>query len=488
MPHRPPALSVAGPAGFAVVHHTVLLCAASVAVVVCLAVVAAPAHASSPALSREPAPARAARPAADVRQTYEPSNRQLANPDRGFYRYTETHALADGSGWQALDVATLEAWRTQEQVTLAYRIFYLERFADGAPLEQGLLEGVRADLAAARTAGVRLVVRFAYSADTAADAPAAAVVRHIRQLAPVLNAERDVIAVLQAGFVGRWGEWYYSEHFASDPERPWLLSEADWAARGEVLRTLLAETDPQLAVQVRYAEIARRLLADQPGATRARVGLHDDCFVGSADDMGTFRDPGDRSWLADVSRSSPVGGETCAVHEPRSLWSTAQTELVDYHYSFLNRDYHPDVLASWGSAALAQVQQRLGYRIRLVEATLPAAVDPGSPLRVRLELTNDGYAAPFRHRPAYLVLAGSDETHALELPLDLRDVRPGETTSVTTEVLAPSAAGRYAVSLAFPDPSPRLAERPAFAVRLANVGVWNPVTGRNFLRHSVTVG
>ena len=30
---------------------------------------------------------------------------------------------------------------------------------------------------------------------------------------PVLNASADTISELQAGFIGRWGEWYYTANF-----------------------------------------------------------------------------------------------------------------------------------------------------------------------------------------------------------------------------------------------------------------------------------
>ena len=47
------------------------------------------------------------------------------------------------------------------------------------------------------------------------------------------------------------------------------------------------------------------------------------------------------------------------------------------------------------------------------------------------------------------------------------------------------AAGRYALSLALPDPG--LADRPEYAIRLANEDAWDEETGRNDLQHAVTV-
>lgn len=411
----------------------------------------------------------------------------VANPDRGMYHYTETHYRSDGSGYTPLDVNQLQRWRTNEGVTMVYRVFYLEAFTTRDQLDATYLQAVRTDLASARAAGVRLVVRFAYSDSTSADASPARVLGHIQQLAPVLNASADVISVLQAGFIGRWGEWYYSDSFASNHDQPWQLSAADWTARGSVLQTLLSSTSPDIKVQVRYPAIAQRLLASSPVAVRNRVGIHDDCFLASDDDYGTFSSVSDRAWLAEQTRTSPMGGETCAVNAPRSQWASAGTELSTYHWSFLNADYHPDVLGSWGAEGRAEAARRLGYRLRLDSLTLPEKVNPGGTTALTLTLTNEGYAAPLRPRPARLILASPAGTHTVTLPLDVRTLAPGQHTNVTMSLTAPSLEGTYALYLVLPDASSRLAADPAYAVRLANADTWNGSTGWNDLHQTLTV-
>ncbi|HET7398010.1 MAG TPA: DUF4832 domain-containing protein [Intrasporangium sp.] len=416
-----------------------------------------------------------------VSRTFSPSTAVIANPDRGLYHYTETHSRVDGSGYAPLDAAVAARWRTQEGVTLVYRVFYLERFVGTDGLSAAYLSQVRADLAAARAAGVKLVVRFAYSADSSHDAPADRVITHVRALAPVLNANADVIATLQAGFIGRWGEWYYSDNFASDPARPWLLSDADWEARDTVLRTLLEATSPSLFVQVRSPSIKQRLLAGAPSAVAARVGIHDDCFLAGTDDYGTFATSEDRTWLRAQTQTVPMGGETCVVNTPRTQWSSASSELAAYHWSYLNADYRPEVMSSWGAAGLDEVRRRLGYRLRLTTVTLPRAAVAGGTLSGQVGLLNDGYAAPFRARPAKLVLRSADGSYGYAIPLDVRTLAPGvaRTTSFTVPVSV--RPGAYRVLLSLPDPSPTLAAKPAYAIQLANQGTWDAQTGWNTL-------
>jgi len=448
------------------------------------AVVPAPARPAGPAQAA--VPARPAGPAQVVTRSYAASNEVIANPDRGFTHYTETHYLPDGSGYTPLDAAQLIGWRTREQVTVVYRIFYLEKFATQDSIDPAYLSLVAADLATARAAGVKLIVRFAYTQSSGADATPARVVAHIGQLAPVLNASADVIAALQAGFIGQWGEWYYTDHFASDPTRPWDLSPADWAARASVLHALLDATDPTITVQVRYPTIKQHLIAaDDPQA--ARIGIHDDCFVASPDDEGTFTGDADRQWLADQTRSVPMGGETCAVDPPRSQWPSAAADLAAYHWTFLNADYNTDVLRSWGTDALTEAARRLGYRLRLTDSAVPAAAPAGTPMTVHLTLTNDGYAAPVAQRPAQLILRSATATYRLPLPLDVRTVQPGSVVTVSASITAPPSPGLYHLYFALPDPAAVLAATPAYAIQLADTGTWDPADGWNDLQQSVQV-
>ncbi|MEV4346857.1 DUF4832 domain-containing protein [Actinoplanes sp. NPDC049596] len=391
--------------------------------------------------------------------TYAASAASIANPGRGFFTYTETHF---GSYTPLVD-ADLAAARVNQARSLVYRIFYLEKYQAVDQISAADLALVRADFAAARTAGVKLIVRFAYASESDADAPEARVLKHIAQLGPILKAGADVITAVQAGFVGRWGEWYYSRNFGTE-------GTPDWTSRGHVLAALLAATAPSTVVQVRTPAIKRRLAPDV-----ARVGVHDDCFLAGTDDYGTFTGD-DAAWLA--SSAVLVGGETCDV-SARSAWPNARAEMARYHWTYLNPSFNTDVLDSWGAAGRAEADRRLGYRIRLVKAVLPTAARAGSRVTATITLVNDGYAAPVANRPVRLIVG----SRSVVVNTDVRTWTPGKLITLKVSFIA--ASGAYALSL--PDPAATLAAKPAYAIQLANPQVWNPATGRNSLGRSLTV-
>lgn len=428
----------------------------------------------------------------------------IANPARGWYHHTETHSYPDGSGWTPLDRGELTALRARG-VTQILRVVYLERYV-GADLDPVVLAALDADFAVARAAGVTVILRFAYAQGGGAppvppygDAPVERVLAHISQLTPLLRANTDVIAALQQGFIGLWGEGYYTDHFVADPADPSVVTDADWAKRTRVVEALLAALPADRAVQVRTM-LAKQRALNRPsgtagalsaaeawgGSNAARIGHHNDCFLASPDDFGTFQsDPLtlDQDYLAQETKYLPMGGETCAVNAPRSSWPSAAAELQRYHFSFLNEDYNRDVLQSWGQDGIDAVSRRLGYRLVLESSRV---VD-GPAAMVSITLRNDGWAAPYNPRPVRIVLSGPQRDITVPVPVDARTWAAGQ--RVTLDVpLGTVPPGDYRVSLALPAAEPSVAADSRFAIRLANLGTWDASTGRNDLGQVVRVG
>jgi hypothetical protein len=410
----------------------------------------------------------------------------FANPERGFYAVSETTA----SSYESLSQTTLQNLRTQSAISLVFRQWYLDSFV-GADLTQAFLDKVAGDFSVIRQAGMKAVLRFAYTAsDTKpyGDASKARVLGHIAQLKPILFANSDVIAALQAGFIGAWGEWYYTDTFGDNG----TVSAAQWADRQDVVNALLDALDLERPIQLRtpaykqhfYGMAALTSTEAFTGVAKARVGHHDDCFVADATDMGTYGDvTADKAYLAAENLYLPQGGETCAT-STYSTWSNASQDLASMHWSFLNRDYHPDVLTSWG-ANLDIAKRKLGYRLSLISGSYSGVARIGGQFSATFSLRNDGYAAPFNPRGLNLILRNTSlgTVYIAKLPDDPRRFTPGATTIISHTFCLPGdlVAGTYAYFLSLPDPVPALAARPEYAIRLANASVWDATTGWNNL-------
>lgn len=430
----------------------------------------------------------------------EDTSTTLSNPERGFFQYSETHYLSDNTGHVALDAEAMASDRTSLGRTLVFRYLFVEKWRTVDTISQTYLDLLAADLAAARTAGVKLILRFAY-ADSGtvspynSDTTPARTTGHIEQLAPVLNDYADVIFAVEAGFVGTWGEWYYSDNFGSDTGQPWVLNGTDWTNRQSVVEALLNGLDERIFILLRFPGTKDHFYP-HPSAAPAtrRIGWHNDSFLGPFEDNGTYTSFTDmdvtdtRAYVAFevFARALPNGGESAQTNAPDSEWTNALSELIARGFVFLNPLYHPDVLSSWG-ANIDIAKRRLGYRLVGAEVRSQETVAPGGTLRVELDVSNDGFACPNSPRTVHFVLAGSTRLNFV-VPVDIRGLMPGEDYTLWAELPVPSslAEGEYDLALWLPDRDPSLSIRPEYSIRLANSGVWDASAGYNVLR-TVTV-
>ncbi|KGQ21213.2 hypothetical protein THFILI_02015 [Thermus filiformis] len=402
----------------------------------------------------------------------------MVNPERGF-RYSLDDLI------QQADPATLADFRARG-TSLVYAYARLDPYRE-QDLPPEFLDGLRQALARVRAAGMKVILRFAYNLgpypDPEPDASRERILAHIRQLTPTLRENADVIAWLHAGFIGAWGEWHSSTHGL----------DRDLEAKRAVLQALLEALPRDRSVLLRYPKDLRAFFPEPlteerafTGEDQARVGFHNDCFLSSDSDMGTYWPPEtreeDQAYLAQTTRFVPVGGETCAPYPPLQACPVALEEMARLHFSELNLAYHPEVVEYWRrEGCLEEIRKRLGYRLVLEEAELPQALVPGGALEVRVRLRNEGFAPPVNPRPLYLVLSGPQEV-VFPLEQDPRRWYPGA-HAFTARVPLPDGLppGRYRLALWLPDPYPSLRDDPRYSLRFANQGVWDGARGWNVL-------
>jgi hypothetical protein len=408
--------------------------------------------------------------------TFADSDEDFLNPERGYY--AGMNLLSPGGALELRDRGH----------TLAIAQVQLDEYRFG-DIDSQLLATIDAGFDGVRAAGIKVILRFKYNSAQTDDAPKETMLRHIEQLAPILEANSDVIAVLQAGFIGAWGEWHGST-FGLDNDED----------RGDILMALLDALPASRSVQVRRPVFKERLIGGPvsdarafDGSPMARVGHHNDCFLASDSDYGTYDAPVDEwhQWTASDTRFTPMGGETCALYEPRTNCAASLEVMASHHWSYLNSQYNVAVLDGWEEGGCGgDVRRGLGYRLSLQRVAHSQSVAPGGLLALEIDLVNRGFAAMYNERPVYIVLTGGGERHTARLDgADPRRWQPGTAISLATRLRLPAdlEPGSYAVSLWLPDADPSLAADTRYSVRLASDGVWSAETGENVLVHDLLV-
>ena len=236
---------------------------------------------------------------------------------------------------------------TQRLVVVLYNLYNYKTKA----LSDKMLQGFDEDMQVLRDKGFKCVLRFAYSESDKKDATREQVLAHIAQLKPHWRSNADVIYVLQAGFVGEWGEWYYSANFGNKTQH----LNAD---RRAVLEALIEACPEDRFLQVRYPLIKTEYLGDEQPLTaetafttdaRARIGHHNDAFLNDYGNDGTYGrdddetddDPVLRAYIAAETLYVPNGGESNVESGTMAeeVYAQAEAEMSEYHWSFCGAEY-----------------------------------------------------------------------------------------------------------------------------------------------------
>ena len=388
-------------------------------------------------------------PAQDVREIiYEESLDDFPNPERGFYH---ARSLTEPQNYDIRG----------ENLTLVYGKVIADNFRD-KPFSEDFLQAIQKGFDEVRKNGIKVNPRVAYNygphpgakARYGDDASLNIVMTHISQLKPLWIKNKDVINVLDAGFIGGWGEWHTSANqLDSLPNQ-----------RAILFAILDALPKDRMVVQ-RYPGIKRAIFTGSEinddslltrdrafdGSNRARIGHLNDCFLSSPVDVGTYRHR-DQEWTVErelnfigtESQFVPYGGETCRL-DPRGECNNAVPEMTKLHINYLNLDYNKKVLNRWKEqGCFDEIRRRLGYRFVLVSAQLPQQLNPGKEFNLMFKIRNVGFGELFNPRNIEIVLinntTGSEKVTILnEEP---RFWGAGKTTKVNTSLSIPAILKR----------------------------------------------
>src|SRR5919199_1883944 len=412
---------------------------------------------------------------------YEGSQENFANPERGWYDQYD----------RSLSLNALRALR-RRNITLVRRYYRIDKYRD-RPLPQSYLDNMTRDMKNMRKAGLKTIIRFAYNWGDGPDAPLGRILSHIDQVKPILLANYDVITLVEAGFIGYWGEWHSSSHNL----------HTNTEAKKKVVERLLTSLPPQRMVALRYPKDKKAIYNNSNpispeqaynGNPQSRTGHHNDCFLAAADDWGTYpkgAEEAEKRYLEQDNRYLVQEGETC---NP-SIFSGCPTALKDLQrlrWDALNLKFHLKVLDRWKrEGCYEEIGRRLGYRFRLIRSEIQDRARPGSRFRLKIQLVNEGWGKLYNPRRIEIVLrhTRTGKKYYLKVNQDPRLWLSGQTIEITSQHDLPDSmpSGDYAVLLNLPDPEPQLYPRKDYAIRLANKDVWEKTTGYNSLLKTVSI-
>lgn len=459
-----------------------------------------------------------------VTASFSPDNStDFPNPERGWYIYAAYNGglLASPSTWQS-EVGAVKNNSYGAPLTLVFGYTSLANYA-GSDITSSALSNLDTNLAYMRTAGTKAIIRFHYGSSMSTPAASPSLARmqaHMEQIKPILAKYRDVIYLVQTGFIGNYGEWWFTNNGTSSTDADSKSSKR--TVQNAVLSMVPSEipvaTTCLYCTQEDWFPTVLSSAAAFNGSNLARTAFHNDCFMASANDQYQFPGTGtvndftfnkgalsQRTYIAAQSEFVPYGGETCAGSAQRLASSGGSdnaglsggilNEGPRYHLAYLNRAYYTGFMNQWSSeGTLSRVSRSIGYRFQFDSISHTDSVARGSAITVNVNMRNVGWARIYSARPLRVVLTNGSQTITGTSTTLLRQL-PSQASSSTTvavpiSIPASATAGRWAVSLEMPDIY-STTQSNAFKIRPANANngsqSWDPSSYRFITGTSINI-
>ena len=192
------------------------------------------------------------------------------------------------------------------------------------------------------------VIRFAYDPNyggkTNAEPSLSMIEEHIKQLSIIINKHLDTLTAIEAGMLGPWGEMHTSKIASNENKalvfKYWLENTKDIPVLGRTPIALFTYFNKTLDEMEKYKI--------NKGDKGSRLGIFNDCYLSSDNDVGTYRINRTRevNWLSNQNQNLPFGGETCGMHKMSDA-DNCLPEMRLLCLSYLNIEYFPDVYQKW---------------------------------------------------------------------------------------------------------------------------------------------
>lgn len=432
--------------------------------------------------------------AEEANSYFQESLEELNNPERGFYEPVGYEMKVSGN--QILDLK-------YNLIHLRVGIGAFSKAVNGSedlPFTQDMLDALDGTLKNVKKNGGSVIIRFAYDDfDGTKDLEPSMdmMLLHITQLKSVFEQNKDVIAYVELGFFGPWGEMHSSEICTTDNV-------------SIVLDAMLEAVPEDITIGVRtpryyakWANLERKELhldITQKGTDAYRVGLYNDGYLGSETDLGTFSNREiETAWLSNQARHTFYGGEVVANRaegEPLNTVAYMSQEAFKTHTTYLNLYWNNTVIDSWkkeiyqgedaryqGQSGYTYVANHLGYRYVLRQCQMDSQVRQGQSFNLDMNIENVGFANLINDKKVSVLLEGVNNTYEIVTDIDPRTWNSKELTNVKKQIMLPDniATGEYKVYFRISKYGDYTSDNNYQCIQFANDGIWKETIGANEL-------
>ncbi|ORX78284.1 hypothetical protein BCR32DRAFT_282433 [Anaeromyces robustus] len=365
------------------------------------------------------------------------------------------------------------------------------------------------------------VVRFAYHPNFSDinhtyEPSIETILHHQEKLGKLLSNYTDVIAVVECGLLGMYGEMHTSYVYDES-----VFTKNMNKTISKWLEVLPKSINVSVRQPIFYCDWKGININDidkdinSPSDKGYRVGIFNDGYFGSETDLGTYVNRSKEvKWISNQAKHTLFGGEFGGPDSKSKLANSFENilnEIFSTHTSYLNLDYYEGTLDNIkkakytsssdkkykGQTGMVYIQNHLGYRYVVKNVSITRSIGKNDSFGLMVKIANVGFANIIKPTELIIILKNTNTKTTYKFPLSdsslkkevLQNGNPNNWYSKTentfkVEFKLPSnvPTGNYNVYLRLANDKSSSGNN-GYPIRFANEGnnVWDSSLGANYL-------
>ncbi len=418
---------------------------------------------------------------------YNESIKNINNPDQGFYR--PIYVMMTESG-VTYDKSILSGSNQLYHLRVDISAFSKVSNNDvDKVLTEDALIGLEELLNFVKENGKNVIVRFAYdpgfSGKSNMEPALEMIIKHIKQVCPVLNKFESTITAIETGLIGPWGEMHTST--IANAENIFHIIETFLNSTNNL--HILTRTPKMICnyLGITINDIENFVVESTSKAYR--LGIYNDGYLGSENDLGTYINrEKEIEFLSKLTNHIAFGGEVVVPGSTLHNIDVCLPEMFKLNLSYLNKKWNNEVINKWentyytsdcgddkiyyGQTAFTYIENHMGYRFVLKKSTFEYS-DKFDKFNVKLSLENVGFGNLNKSKSAKLLFV--DENGEIKLSRQMSDFVGNENIEFSTTLDLEN--GKYKVYLCIY--GDEVDGKTLYNLQFSNEDIWNDELGAN---------
>ena len=426
----------------------------------------------------------------------EESKEVLRNPDRGFYKLVQIELNKGKEDFNGFKGEIKNIAKEYADVSLiSFQLSLKQYVASNLDLTDNKIEEINKYFSIMRENGYQVIFRVVYDSkgDNNPEPDFQTILRHIEQLKSVYEKNEDIIFVVEAGYLGSYGEWHDGKY------------DKDKEKRNQVVNKLLKCIPESIQISLRKPSFIEDYIGNNQTVTKinafsndeiARLGLHNDGYLASETDLGTYnKSEREESllWQGKQTLYTLFGGEC---QNKDSIYTNLNNAIVDMekrHCTYMNKTYDREVKEKWKKEIYTNknsvyqvetgykyIENHLGYRLVIRDVNM---ICTKRKINIGINIENVGFGNIIRKKQLGFILKNEDNQYYIESDIDIRKQLNEKMYELTIAEELPKNVkiGEYEVYLKIEEPYESLKNNNYYSIKLANNNVWNENLGANYI-------